>query len=98
MAATHQAAAPNDRSVEVTGHEPDALIKEIAALKSHLASLSQLLLERGAEGTADAARRFAPAARQALESTQTSIRARPVLAMLLAFLIGLVFGRLVPRR
>src|SRR5437762_2827477 len=44
--ATAMPASTNDHSHETNGHESDALIKEIAALKAHLASLSQLLLER----------------------------------------------------
>ena len=98
MSAAPQNTAANDRPLEVNGHDSDALMREIAALKTNLASLSRLLLERGTEKTEDAAQRFAPAAKQAFESTQTSIRARPVLSMLLVFLIGLLFGRLVLRR
>ena len=88
----------HNAAAETPVHDSEALMREIAALKTNLASLSKLLLDRGAEGTAEVAQKFAPAAKQAFESTQTSIRARPVLSMLLVFLIGLLFGRLVSRK
>ncbi len=78
-----------------TSHEPDLdqLKRSLGTLQADVAQLMQTLLGEKEHALTEAAR----SGKRALESTEAGIRQRPFIALLLAFVVGLLFGRVATK-
>jgi ElaB/YqjD/DUF883 family membrane-anchored ribosome-binding protein len=91
------------------GKDVDTLKEDISKLKDDLASIAETLLEKGKAETEDAkdrlGERLGEASQSAREksketvaSLEDQIREKPLMSLLIAFVIGLFLGKLFDRR
>lgn len=96
MSAIHSAS--HETNIESIQPDLAAIQKEIQSLREHLASMSKILIERVTVGAADVVKPLGEAGKETVTRAQASIRDRPLLSVLIAFVIGLVFGKLFARK
>jgi len=91
------------------GKDVDTLKEDISRLKDDLAGIAETLLEKGRAETGAAKERLSEslgdelqAARvkgiEKMESIEDQIREKPLMSLLIAFVVGLFLGKLFDRR
>ncbi len=87
--ATAESHGPNDF---------DSLKRDFVAMQADLKLLVQALTEKGHELADDAIGGMSDGGKRAIGVTEQTIRKRPLLAVLLVFVVGLILGRVFAQR
>jgi ElaB/YqjD/DUF883 family membrane-anchored ribosome-binding protein len=94
MPTTTSSAANGQDTLE---RDLDALKKDLSVLKADLATVLQSFLAQGEAGASRTGDSLDAAKRRFIEQSEQKIRQRPLVALLIAFVIGLVFGQILRR-
>jgi ElaB/YqjD/DUF883 family membrane-anchored ribosome-binding protein len=76
----------------------DAIRTDLAQLRSDLSTAMRGMMDAGKEKAGDLRDKAVDTGKRAIEATETQIKERPFLSILVVFLIGILLGKMFDQR